>query len=192
MLSKSLKTLFLSLSVGLLIVFALYLLESKDSDSTKTDFSKKNTDNIVVENFESCVNAGGVVMESYPPVCKYEEKSFTQDIGNEMEKIDLIIVNNPRPNDKVTNPFFISGEAVGGWFFEADFPIKLYDENDNLIGTAIATAQGDWMTEEFVPFTAEMNYSNDGAKKGKLVFEKDNPSDMRELDDQLFFYVYFE
>ncbi|MDD5652060.1 MAG: GerMN domain-containing protein, partial [Candidatus Moranbacteria bacterium] len=41
------------------------------------------------------------------------------------------------------------------------------------------------MTEEFVPFTAFLEFDSRGAQEGKLIFQKDNPSDMRELDDSL-------
>jgi len=53
-------------------------------------------------------------MESYPRQCKTPDgKTFTEDIGNEVEKLDLIKINNPRPNQIIESPLFIKGEARG-------------------------------------------------------------------------------
>jgi len=55
-----------------------------------------------INNFEECVSAGYPVLESYPRQCKTPEgKTFTEDIGNELEKSDLIKVNIPRPNQAI-------------------------------------------------------------------------------------------
>ncbi|MFH1997321.1 MAG: hypothetical protein ABII94_01360, partial [Patescibacteria group bacterium] len=72
-----------------------------------------------INSFEECVSADYPVMESYPRQCKTPDgRSFTEDIGNELEKIDLIRVNNPRPNQIIQSPILIKGEARGYWFFE--------------------------------------------------------------------------
>lgn len=145
-----------------------------------------------INSFEDCVKAGFPVMESYPRQCKdSEEKLFVEDIGNELEKMDLIRVSNPRPNQVITSPFVVEGEARGYWFFEADFPIQLLDENDNLIAEAIARAQGEWMTEDFVLFEAELNFEKPSGDRGKIIFKRDNPSDLRGNDDELVMPIYF-
>ncbi|MFA5013236.1 MAG: Gmad2 immunoglobulin-like domain-containing protein [Candidatus Paceibacterota bacterium] len=150
------------------------------------------TEPIVVNSFDECVAAGYPVMESYPEQCKTPDgKTFVRDIGNELEKQDLIRVSSPRPNMLVQSPLTITGEARGTWFFEASFPIKLYDANGNQIGSAIAQAQSDWMTENFVPFKATLEFQIPTAKKGTLVFEKDNPSGLHENADSLIMPVYF-
>ncbi len=146
-----------------------------------------------ITNFEECASAGNPVMESYPRRCAAPDgKTFVEDVGNEMEKIDLIRVNNPRPNRGIRSPVVIEGEARGFWFFEASFPIKLFDEKDNLLGTAIAQAQGEWMTEDFVPFRAQLEFSTPQANRGVLVLEKDNPSGLPKHDDELRIPVRFE
>lgn len=156
--------------------------------------SPKKGINPVITSFDECVAEGYPVLESYPAQCKTSGgKSFTQDVGNELEKLNLIRVNNPRPNQTIKSPITITGQARGYWFFEASFPIKLYDENNNLLAVAIAEAQKEWMTEDFVPFKAEMNFEIlKNSKKGVLVFEKDNPSGLPEHDDQLRMPVVFE
>ena len=108
-----------------------------------------------------------------------------EDIGNELEKADLIRLSNPRPNQIIENPLFIKGEARGLWFFEASFPIKLFDENNFLLGITVAQALGNWMTEDFVQFSATLPLAVSSTKKGVLILEKDNPSGLPENADEL-------
>lgn len=146
-----------------------------------------------VKNFDECIKAGYPVMESYPRQCKTPGgEIFTEDIGNELEKMDLIRIDNPRPNQVIESPIVIEGEARGFWFFEANFPIKLFDEKDILLGSTIAQAQGDWMTETFVPFRATLNFSPSTTAKGMLVLEKDNPSGLPENADALRIPIVFK
>lgn len=111
--------------------------------------------------------------------------SNPEPIGNEQEKIDLIQVESPRPNTEISNPLIIKGKARGTWFFEGSFPIKLLDDKNTVIGNTIAKADGEWMTNDFVPFTASLTFSASGAKKGKLILQKDNPSGLPENEDFL-------
>lgn len=138
-----------------------------------------------ITNFEECAAAGYPILESYPRQCRASGKTFTEDIGNEIEKKNLIQISTPRPNEVINSPVNIEGEARGSWFFEASFPIHLYDANNNLLGTAIAQAQSDWMTEGFVKFKATMYYVAESDGKGTLVLEKDNPSGLPENADAL-------
>jgi hypothetical protein len=146
-----------------------------------------------VNSFEECVSAGYQIMESYPRQCKIPDgKTFTEDIGNELEKLDLIKIDNPRPNQTIESPLFIRGEARGFWFFEADFPVKLFDDNGFLLGVIPAQALGDWMTEDFVAFEATLPFAVPATQKGRLVLEKDNPSGLPEHADELIVPVYFK
>lgn len=87
-----------------------------------------------------------------------------------------LIVNFPQPNQTVTSPIKISGSARGSWYFEAVFPVRLLDSKGNELGRVQAQAQGDWTTNDFVPFTAELSYSLSATSTGSLVFNNDNPS----------------
>lgn len=138
----------------------------------------------VVTNFEECIAAGNAVMESYPRQCKHGKQTFIENIGNELEKTDLIRVSSPRPNQSITSPLTITGEARGNWYFEASFPVTLEDLNGRTIAQGIATAQSEWMTPEFVPFEATLTFAVPG-KAGTLVLHKDNPSGLPEHDDML-------
>jgi len=101
------------------------------------------------------------------------------------EKNDLIRVSNPKPNETVKSPLIVKGEARGNWFFEASFPVKLLDAEGNLLSIAIAQAKSDWMTTDFVPFEATLEFQAPAAERGVLVLQKDNPSGLPEHDDEL-------
>lgn len=142
----------------------------------------------VVSNFEDCVTNGGPIMESYPRQCRYENTSYAENIGNELEKIDLITISSPRPNQIITSPLIIKGQARGSWFFEASFPVLLVDWDGLIIAEGIAQAKDDWMTTEFVPFEATLIFAPDKnvySNRGALIFRKDNPSGISKYDDAL-------
>ncbi len=140
----------------------------------------------IVTNFEQCVAAGYPVEESYPERCTTPEgKTFTRDIGNELEKSDLIVIETPRPGQTISNPVVIKGKARGNWYFEASFPARLIDANGQALGTMPIQANGEWMTTEFVPFTASMDFTIPSTKTGTLILKKDNPSGLPENDDEL-------
>jgi hypothetical protein len=93
-----------------------------------------------------------------------------------------IEVDAPRPQRVIRSPLRIRGRARGPWYFEGDFPIRLLDAHGREIATAVATAQGPWMTEDWVPFEATLTFEPPSSKRGTLVLEKDNPSGRTELD----------
>ncbi len=145
-----------------------------------------------VTSFQECVDAGNPVMESYPRQCRSEDGvMFIEDIGNVVEKQDLIWVTNIQPNQVISSPLEIRGEARGGWFFEASFPVELLDYEGRRLSMGIAQAEGEWMTKEFVAFKVSMQFDVGALTGGTLVLHKDNPSDMREFDDALYIPVLF-
>ncbi|MDD5749945.1 MAG: GerMN domain-containing protein [Patescibacteria group bacterium] len=97
------------------------------------------------------------------------------------ENIELF---SPSAYATISSPVSLSGQARGFWYFEADFPIEITDANNNVLGQGIATAQSDWMTENFVPFTASISFSPSPTATGFIVLHKDNPSGLPEHDDQ--------
>lgn len=141
-----------------------------------------------INSFEDCVSVGGPVMESYPRQCQYGDKTYTENIGNELEKINLINLETPRPNEKISSPLIIKGQARGSWFFEASFPVYLTDWDGKIIAQGIASAKSDWMTTEFVPFEATLTFTADKnvySNRGSLILKKDNPSGLPQNDDAL-------
>lgn len=100
-------------------------------------------------------------------------------------KPDLISISNIRTGEKIQSPVSVRGEARGYWFFEASFPIEVRDKEENVLGRGIATAEGEWMTEDFVPFSAMIEFSPVGNTEGFLILIKDNPSGLPEYDDEI-------
>lgn len=147
----------------------------------------------IINNFEECIAQGYPVLESYPRQCKTPDgKTFVEDIGNEIEKQDLIRINNPRPNALIKSPLEIEGEARGYWFFEANFSVRLIDENGKELGKAIAKTFSNWMTEDFVPFKTGLEFSKPETNLGTLILEKANPSGLLEYADALRVPVRFD
>lgn len=155
-------------------------------------FTKEKSKISSVNSFEECVENNNIMMESYPRQCRAADgKIFVEDIGDELKKKDLIVIETPRPNEKIKSPVKITGMARGYWFFEGSFPIKLIDKDGNILAYTIAKADGEWMTEEFVRFNAELVLSNIMVEKGNLILEKDNPSGLPEYNDALIVPVSF-
>ena len=100
-------------------------------------------------------------------------------------------VFSPVPGATVSRQFTVLGEARGSWFFEASFPIKVVDTNNNQVGTGIAMTAQNWMTTEFVPFTAQVTVENYSGP-ATLVLLKDNPSGLPELDDSVSYDIVVE
>jgi len=90
-----------------------------------------------------------------------------------------IKIEQPKSMIGVTSPLQIRGHAPGGWYFEASFPVTLLDTKGAVLSQAPAQAQGEWMTTDTVPFEATLVFpSQPVGSKGRLVFAKDNPSDL--------------
>ena len=105
---------------------------------------------------------------------------------------DQIVLDLPTRGAVVASPLEVRGRARGTWFFEGDFSLVLSDGRGNLVAQGFATAQGEWMTTEFVPFSAVLRFESPESGPGRLILKKDNPSDRRELDDALVVPVVFK
>ena len=77
----------------------------------------------------------------------------------------------------------VAGLAPGPWFFEASFLMQVRDKEGNVIGRAVAQAQGEWMTEKQVTFTASMQTDATYHGEATLILLKNNPSGLPEHDD---------
>ena len=95
-----------------------------------------------------------------------------------------VVVTSPKANSTVGKTFIVSGSAPGPWYFEASFPIKIVDADNNFIGQGIAQAQGEWMTTDQVTFTATVTVSGYSGP-AEIVLMRDNPSGMPENDDSV-------
>lgn len=84
----------------------------------------------------------------------------------------------PMPDAALASPLLIAGQAVGNWFFEGTFPVRLIDQDGQELATGYVTAAEPWMTTEFVPFEGALKFSVREATKATLILERDNPSDL--------------
>ena len=109
------------------------------------------------------------------------------------EHADLIRLASPNPYQVVESPLEVSGRARGVWFFEASFPLVLVDWDGRIIAEGYASAEGEWMTEEFVPFRGTIEFETpEYGERGTLILQKHNASDRPELDDALEVPVRFD
>lgn len=106
-------------------------------------------------------------------------------------KKDSIKIRRPSAHEVIKSPFNVLGEARGDWFFAGDFPVKLIDGGGNTIRVAIAKAQGDSATEEFVPFLVRIDFDVEETIDGAIVFQKDNPTGRPENDFEFVLPVVF-
>lgn len=105
-----------------------------------------------------------------------EMNTLTPAISATPIQSENIKVTSPKSNAAITSPVQISGEAKGSWYFEGNFPVRLTDANGKEITNGVAKAKGNWMTENFVPFSATLTFQKPTTDTGTLILEKDNPS----------------
>ncbi|MFA6410624.1 MAG: DUF333 domain-containing protein [Candidatus Buchananbacteria bacterium] len=124
-------------------------------------------------------------------VCNFTDGSACEEwayLRGQCQIGNKIIVIQPNLNQEFSFPLEITGQAKGSWFFEASFPIKLLDEKNQVIAQTVATAQGDWMTQNFVDFKAILVgsiLSQAGQIPVTLVLERDNPSGLPQNDEKI-------
>lgn len=105
---------------------------------------------------------------------------------------DLIVVELPFPGAVTGKEFSVIGKARGFWFFEASFPIQVLDKYGKVLAQGIAQAQGEWMTEDFVPFKADIKIPESYIGTATLILHKDNPSGLPENDASISFPIVIE
>ena len=179
----------------------------------------KSGEDVIVTNFEECVAEGNPVMESYPRQCRQGEELFVEEIEEQVllpndddstgsvvddegpfytnASEDDIVIESLSPGDTISSPLTVSGKARGYWFFEATFPIDVVDWDGKIITTVGATAEGEWMTEEFIPFTATIEFETPEPggpeiNRGALIFRRDNASGLPEHDAAVEVPIVFE
>lgn len=90
------------------------------------------------------------------------------------------VLTAPLPGMTVGHTITVTGAARGGWFFEGSLPVQVRDMNNNIIASAPAQAQSDWMTPELVPFAVTITLPTTTVGTVALVVKNDNPSGMPE------------
>ena len=121
-----------------------------------------------------------------------EENAASVEAEKSSEEIsELIQINTPKVGAVIESPLQLSGKAKGYWFFEADAPVKLLDENEELISETYIQAIDDWMTQDWVNFEGNFQFEITSQESGFLVFERANPSGLQENENQYKFPVRF-
>lgn len=104
----------------------------------------------------------------------------------------MIVIDAPQPGATVSSPLTVTGRARGPWYFEASFPVVLTGPGGAVLATVPAQAQGDWMTTDWVPFTATLVFTAPPpGSTGTLILRKDNPSGDPQRDDSRTLSVQF-
>ena len=125
---------------------------------------------------------------------KYDvEGILSVEGGSEDKETAEIEVTTPQPEGLVESPLRIEGRARGSWYFEGTFPVVLTDWDGLIIAEGFAQAQGEWMTEDWVPFVATVEFDRpEYGERGSLILQKDNPSGLPEHDGAYEMTVYFK
>lgn len=145
-----------------------------------------------VSSFVECKEAGYPITESYPRGCRDSKGTlYTEDVGNVMELQDEISIESPHPNEHISSPLTVKGEARA-WYFEATFSMRLENEDGEVIAEGYVEAQDDWMVDAFVPYKGDLTFDPQRpGSTGTLYLEKANPSGLPENDTTLHIPVMF-
>lgn len=138
---------------------------------------------------------------NYWPISEDEDNTNQEEEPQEIVYKDLIKVSSPKEMELVSSPLIVKGEARGNWYFEATFPVTLTDWDGRIIAETYATAQSDWMTENYVPFEVSVEFespvfpsvdASHFSRRGALILQKSNASGLPEHDDAVEITVWFE
>jgi hypothetical protein len=183
--------------VGLLVLVAAfyalnsYIYNEKQGDGTV------DADTADIRSFADCERAGYPVMESQPRQCRTPDgRTYAEELPIPLTYVnasaDLIKVALPYPGAVTGKSFSVTGQARGTWYFEASFPIEVLDKDGKTLAMGHAEAQGEWMTENFVPFKGDIIVPASYMGPATLVLHKDNPSGLPEHDASVSFPITIE
>ncbi len=152
---------------------------------------------IEVISFEDCAALGYPVSGDEPRQCKTPDgRVYAEELPEKITYTnatdDMIRVELPFPGAVTGKDFIVVGEARGRWFFEASFPIDVYDSNGKILVSTYATAQGEWMTENFVNFRGDVKVPESYIGPATLVLRRDNASGLPEHDASISFPITIE
>ena len=148
------------LQIGALVIVAavaLFLLKKPD---------------VVVTDFQSCEKAGGTIIDGEPVKCEINGTTFEEAQHAEPE----VVVEQPVYGALVTSPLSVKGKARGFWYFEANIPVTLKDQNGKILAQKGFMSTENWMTEDYVPFEGTLEFATPETDYGVLLIQKDNPS----------------
>lgn len=157
-----------------------------ENEITKDEFDPTTGDRVVRQGYVD------------PTVRTIEEeilRSFAfvknEQVPQEHSTGDLIQVNQPKEGDRVKSPLVVQGRARGNWYFEGSFPVRLETAAGEVLAEVPGSAQGEWMTTDFVPFELSLVYGTTTATSGVLILQNDNPSGLIEQAKEIRIPVLF-
>lgn len=182
------KYLIFFLSLVAFSATAFYVFTTRNQTTTPLNTEPTPTQIPEITNFEECVAAGFPVMESMPRQCRAGTETFAEERKVTATPVSSpsadIQISSPQEGAAVSSPLTVTGQAVGNWYFEGQFPIELSNQDDIIIASASAEAQEDWMTESLVPFKATLTFQGQSAGSDlTLALKKANPSGLPQNAD---------
>ncbi len=146
-----------------------------------------------VNSFDECVNAHYPILETYPRQCHTPDgRSFIEEVKTVLQIPHEAKVVAPSANQIIHSPVTVAGEAVGTWYFEASFPIIVFDAHGTKLGQAGATAEKNWMTTSMVPYRATVVFATPTTATGYITLTPNDPSGLGKNKSQLYVPVRFE
>lgn len=129
------------------------------------------------------VHSGKLDLKSREGINAILESLYFIDPKKERPEIsELIRLEQPKKNEKVSAPLQLKGSARGYWFFEGTAPFRIVGTNGKNIASGYLEAQENWMTEDFVPFEADISFKTPKEKRGFLELSRANASGKPEHD----------
>ena len=104
-----------------------------------------------------------------------------------------IFIYTPKEGEAIKSPLIIKGRAPGSWFFEANAGLTLTDWDGLIIAEGYVTAEGDWMTTDYVPFSGTLEFDKPVyGERGTIILQKDNASGEPQFDDAVEMTINFK
>jgi Immunoglobulin-like domain of bacterial spore germination len=195
------KVLFIIIGVAIFIGVVAAAVGYMYPATPPSDATATTTPEMVACTADAMQCPDGLFVGRTGPNCEFvcPEPTVPADVQKEIDKkADIIKIENPAGMAVISTPLALKGQARGNWFFEGSAPVSLVDWDGKIIAEGMVTADGEWMTTEFVPFTGTLEFvspytpgDEDFMKRGSLIFKKDNPSGLPENDDALELPVLF-
>lgn len=126
-------------------------------------------------NYELCSNILNI--------CDDIKSDEVQGAQLESNKGDMLVLDNIKDGDTVEVTYKIEGSALGSWYYEGVFPARVLNQQGEAIGTVMANASSDWMTEGMVPFTCVLDVDLEQESIVVIRFDKGNPSGLPDNED---------
>jgi hypothetical protein len=128
--------------------------------------------------FMSCQQIGGTITDGEPVTCAAPDGQIFSEKVPDAE----VVLDQPQYGALVTSPLMVMGKAQNNWFFEANIPAVLKDQNGQILAQKGMQAKSDWTIPGFVPFEGSLEFSAPTTDFGVLVIQQDNPSGDPQFD----------